>query len=246
MEGQLKIMKYFKLIGLCLAAVFAFSALSAASAPALPDFVPAGGKFPVGFLASSGSVILTASNGFRFECEESMAAGNMQDVMMALIRANASTCHTTIAGTRIPCGNHPGAASDLILTEPLLATLGYIEAGEKAGGKVGFLFQPEPPNTVDIKFECGLGGVNETIVITGALVAEVTPINTATNKFDLIVKATGSAQAITTFQLLTGSPAPLFMTGIALGVASGEPLVPAAGAATNLVITTNENVTIKA
>jgi hypothetical protein len=216
-------MKRISIIGLCLAAVCAFSAVTVASASAaLPEFVPKAGKtFPILFDFSSGKGRLVPKSTLlpTIECTTDLGEGDILGVM--LVRINMLTFHgCVVQGTTHPCTT-PGSPTGLILAVKLLGDLGYIKKNGEGGKETGIIFKPET-GTLFSEFKCE--GVEANVEVGGEIIGLVTSkLNefSKTAELTFALTAKRGEQAQETIELLSGLPEPLFMTGVHLTAFGG-------------------------
>lgn len=185
-------MRYAKLLGLSLVAVFAVGAVAVASASAvLPEFE---GPFPNGFTAKElgvGKVETVA--GRTVECGEAETSGSINAPKDALVKAILfKKCKSTAFGA----GNcqTAGHAEGDVTTTALLALLGYITKP-----KVGLLFEPESGVNF-ATFVCKTILGNENLTVKGTVICELTPVNTKGKSFVLTCKQTKGVQSPTSFE----------------------------------------------
>jgi hypothetical protein len=222
-EGQGKHMKRLSIVGLCLVAVCAFSAVTVAGASAaLPEFVPKAGKnFPILFDLSSGKGKLVPKSTLLpiIECATDLGEGTIIGTM--LVRINMLTFHGCIVqGTTHTCTT-PGSPTGLILAAKLLGDLGYIKKNGEGGKETGVIFKPET-GTLLFEFKCE--GIEANIEIGGEIVGLVT---SNLNKQEVIVEIKfvilgRGIQAKETIELLSSLPEPLFMKEVHLTAFGGQ------------------------
>jgi hypothetical protein len=204
-------MRQLKLATVVLTAVLAFGAISAANALALPEFV--GAKSEVAFTSTSGTSVLSGEElgiPATITCEKDETSGTILNHSMLVDKVVAKffgKCHQSING------GEPTTCEEPITTSAMMGELGYIKEKAKP---VGLLLKPES-GSVFATTKCG----STETVVEGEIVGEFPEINKALvnqynkslTKFELVFKASGTKQAVTTLELLTG-----FMTGIHLSV----------------------------
>lgn len=151
----------------------------------------------------------------RVECEKDLVNGGSFLVPGKLAEKFDITlsgkCAFLLGSTKPKC-------TEPILTHTLLGLLGFIKAGSLT---VGLLVKPET-GTEWLKAECE--GSN--VTVRGEVVGEIPEIGEKGNQYNKIItllevhfaRVAGkeNEQAVTTFELPTGFPAPLSMTGIGL------------------------------
>jgi hypothetical protein len=171
-------MKKFKIVGLCLVAVFAISAVVASTASAvLPEF-SAGAKEEMKFTSKSGAATLKVKGGITVKCSASTnegvilpgaskKEGSVTVKFTGCLAAGVDECHSA----------SPPAKPGEIITSLLKMELGYISKAKKEVG-------------VDLsaatlaEFTCEIG-TGETVKVTGSVIGKITPINVLTNTFEL-------------------------------------------------------------
>jgi hypothetical protein len=179
-------MKRMRIMGLCLVAVFAISAIGAVSASALPEVgrcvAKAKGKYtdanctklavkPVigtkerakgsgganGFTASGGEGVLETEGGTKVICKTQSAVGTYDEDTGAIKEVEGVTA--TFSGCELPiitASCQSGAEAGVIKTNVLQGPLGYIS---KAGKTVGQELTPFVKKGAFASFECGAGAV---------------------------------------------------------------------------------------
>ncbi len=160
-------MKRIRLIGLCLLAIFAASAATAASASALPEW---SGPFPKPLTSSSGVSKLETKAGMLVECVADTNEGEVTGPNTALVKVRYTGCELVLATGKIPCMT-PGAAPEEIVTFPLVGTLGYI-THTPTKTQVG-LDLSDPAAGLIAKFVCR----ETTVEVVGSVIGKITPIN---------------------------------------------------------------------
>jgi hypothetical protein len=97
------------IIGLCLAAVVAFSMVAAATASATAPTLLlklTSGSFPATFTSRNvGSSILKTANGNTLTCKKVTNKGTLENAHLGKITVIFEECETTILGHKGPCGN---------------------------------------------------------------------------------------------------------------------------------------------
>jgi hypothetical protein len=175
-------MKYFKSLGLCLAAVFALSAVVVNSAFAeKPEFLfPQGGtKRQFSSIEEAGKLV--TRKGEEIKCTGGTDTGEITGPKQAKDVLIAYTGCTAKAGLE-EYNCQSGATTGEIKSFDLLGRLGFIS---KANKEVGILFNPETgrannPRTLFAEFECvnkKTGGKNNFIKVKGSIIGAIAPVN---------------------------------------------------------------------
>jgi hypothetical protein len=191
-------MKRFRIVGLCLMAVFAFSAIAASAASAaLPEWL---GKFPTKFTSHSGEAVLKVSTS-KVKCASSTNSGQITNAKEGTVVVTFSGCK--LSGT-FPCTSGGGAGPEQIITSTLNMGLGYITKSTKdvgvdlkgTGGATGNLLA---------EFECNDEGALLPARVKGSVIGLITPINSLalTFKLNFAENATTKKQAV---EKLEGEP----------------------------------------
>jgi hypothetical protein len=192
-------MKRFKIVGLCLMAVFALSAVVASSASAAlePEFT---GSFPNNFTSLAlGSSELKAP-GLTVTCAHLSNSGVITGAKMGSVDVTFTGC---LLSNTFPC-NSAGAASEEIRTTLLLMTPGYIKKG--APTEVGVQLEPAAAGGAFTAFTCHIiiGEEPEQTVsaeVKGAVIGNITPLKTQTLEFELsFSEGAGSVQSVAKFE----------------------------------------------
>jgi len=195
-------------------AVMAFGAFAASSASATPEFKGLTGVTDIHF---TGRSLVTTLRGLNagvlgtISCEKDLASGLILVPSMLvdnILLQFHGKCTQKVGSTETGCGT-------LILTKPLHGIVGWINKGATP---VGLLLHPES-GTVFATVVCG----TNTTTVEGEIVAEIPELNEAREnqynnsrtEYELVLKASGETQGVTTFELLGGT----FMTGVSLKVA---------------------------
>lgn len=152
-------------------AVLAFGAIAATSASAaLPEFIPTGGAFPVGFTSTSltgQEQILETTGGATVKCKKATTAGEFtSNGHLGSIHILFKECSTVVIFEG-PCGN-PTASTKEILVQGLFH-IGYTNVSKK---EVGVLINSDTSPLA--KFECEVLGIKETVNVTGEVVGAMT------------------------------------------------------------------------
>jgi hypothetical protein len=170
-------MKQFRVVGLCLATVVAFSviAVSAASA-ALPEFL---GTFPTNFTSHSGEAVLKAATS-KVKCVSTSNTGQITGAKTGTVLVTFSGCK--LSGT-FPCKS-PGAGAEEIMTFSLDMTLGYISSATEDVG-VDFKGLGGAEKNLLAEFECNDEGTLIPAKIKGSVIGLITPLGASTLTFTL-------------------------------------------------------------
>lgn len=160
-------MMRFRIIGLCLMAGIAGSAIVSASAcAALPEF---SGPFPKSVTSKSGIALIETVGGAKASCQAGTNTGEVTGPKTGTTILRLTGCVVL----SFKCTS-PGAAEGEIVSNPLSITLGYIN---KALLDVGVSLESATGGPI-AEFKCGPVDVTE----TGSLIGRITPI-------DKVVKA---------------------------------------------------------
>jgi len=191
-------MKRIQIIGLCFAAVLAFSAVSATGAYATPEFTkPSGGAFPQHFTSTGGAGTLSTAN-HTVTCPESKDLGKIlaepstTSSMLGDLEVTFEKCKSTDFGGGA-CTT-AGQASGIILTPEYKWHIGALREPTTGHHDVLLLVLSKPPTT----FVCAnsfVGNVN--ISVEGNLVGLIletdasghTQIGVATNTIEVEFEA---------------------------------------------------------
>ncbi|MGH2864524.1 MAG: hypothetical protein ACRDJX_04660 [Solirubrobacteraceae bacterium] len=168
-----EIMKRIKIIGLALVAVFALSAVVAASASAaLPEFVPGAAKTK--FTSKSGESFLEASKQV-IKCKSDTNKGELVGTTKKEDTVTVTFLGCESLTLKAKCQNT--TTKGKIVTNLLVSLLGYINAAKK---EVGLSLSPKTAGGLFAEFECaevkvkvgegtGKGG--------NSVIGRVTPVN---------------------------------------------------------------------
>ena len=170
-------MKSIKIMGLCLVAAFAVSAVAVATASATkPEFRFSGTKRA--FSSKSGAGTLYASNGAEVKCtldtDDGEIGGASGTDLVTNVLVSFTKCTLTLLGKTGECKT-VGANKEEVRTNILEGQLGYIK--KTAPVEVGLVLKPKSPNTVFATLECVNGSVTRTIEVKGEIVGKIAPIN---------------------------------------------------------------------
>jgi hypothetical protein len=214
-------MKTIRIIGLCLAAVFAFSAIAVASASATPEILfktPTGG-FPTKFtsknLPSPHAIAKLVTAKHTVECAEQTDKGTLTDAHLGTVEVTFTKCKEGA----IPCQN--GATSGQIVA-PLSFHLGLEHNSSSTEVPALLLLLPENKETkvFEFKFEC----FGVPVVVKGSVIGLLLTLaggSVATGikltSFCLTLTQAGGVQNSKEFLLsLVGGGTGSLMTGINL------------------------------
>src|ERR1700691_33037 len=180
-------MKRFKIIGLCLVAAFAFSAVVAsASVAALPEWH---GPFPKPFTSLSGPGTLETAGAMKnkIKCASDGNVGEITAAKAGVVLVTFLGCKQGIN----PCRNE---GTENIMTEKLKMTLGYINETTKL---VGVALEPEAGKKEPLaKFHCDIDGVEAIVEVKGSVIGDITPVNTLTDLYTLSFVQSKGVQAV--------------------------------------------------
>ncbi len=167
-------MKRIRILGVALAAVFAFGAVAIASAAKMPEFKPATNE---GKSTSTTATFTEEGEIFSITCKENTGTSTIKTATTGTFTETFNKCKA--AGIETCTGE--GEKSGVIKVTGSF-TLGLIKK-EEAGA--GIEFKPEPT-----KFECA----GTKIEVTGCAAGPVTPTETSTTKFTVSLKAKSGKQ----------------------------------------------------
>jgi hypothetical protein len=199
-------MKRIQIIGLCMAAVFAFSAIAAASAFAEPEFVAkAGQTFPKHFTSRGGSAQLATVGGSEIECTSTLDLGRILPVpsttksMLGDIKFTFHKCSIVKGvGSGTEC-NSTGEPKGLITTPLYVFHLGKLK--ELTAGKKHVLILLLVTNT---KFSCGIIGVTVEGNLVGVFpeenAAKEKQFNEFRNSVEVVFKGAAGKQEFKEFE----------------------------------------------
>jgi hypothetical protein len=177
------IRSHMKVMGLCLVAAFAMSAVAAATASATkPEFRFSGTKTQ--FSSKSGATTFTQKvsgtseeNGATFKCEKGVDTGEVEGASGTDKATNIVIllldCSSTVVAKTFTCTT-PGQEAGVIKTSVLEGQLGYISESAKT---VGLVLKPKSPATLFAEFECTKGTEKIAVKVRGELIGKVTPVN---------------------------------------------------------------------
>jgi hypothetical protein len=184
-------MKRFRIVGLCLMAVFAFSAIAASAASAaLPEWL---GTFPTPFTSHGGEAILKVGTVSKVKCASTTNTGSITGPKLGTVLVNFTGCK--LSGS-FPC-NSPGAGTEEIMTFTLDMTLGYITKSTKDVG-VALKGLGGAEKNLLAEFECNDEGALLPARVKGSVIGLITPIGVSTLTFTLnfAENATTKKQAV--------------------------------------------------
>ena len=194
---------------MALVAVFAVSALAAASAAAQPEFVTA--TFPVKFSAKGGPGTLETKTGLKVTCSSSKATGSIETaVKVGQVFVEFEGCKTTVTGINLTCG--PGGT----ITSLELAAVVWLEPGTQKTTKEPVIvltpaaFKEPGPDVNFAKFTCeNTAKFKEVLTVQGgSLIGKISPKNTKTKKFNLTFNQTGGVQELLKLESAGGTVTP--------------------------------------
>jgi hypothetical protein len=176
-------MKSIKIMGLCLVAAFAMSAVASATASAIgPLFLFTGSA--TGFSSKSGAGILTQkasstsnANGAEVKCKADSDLGEIEGpkqtdrVINVLVLFTG--CTSVITAKEYTCTTS-GQAAGVIKTNQLEGQLGYISESKKT---VGLVLKPQSPATLFAEFECTRNTEKVAIKVRGEIIGEIKEVN---------------------------------------------------------------------
>jgi hypothetical protein len=181
-------MKRIRIVGLCLVAAFALSAIVATSAMAAKHE----NKGPIKYKSSSGIAFLEIEGGGKVECKTSTAAGEITSATAGTVTATFVGCETL----EKKCAS-AGQTAGTIVTNLLATSTGYVN---KAKAEVGTDFKPASGEVL-AEFTCK-GAAPPTVVnrVKGSVIGRLAPPNemSTTSKSDL--KNSGGKQEVEKFE----------------------------------------------
>jgi len=189
-------MRLTKMIGLCLAAMFAVSGLAASGASAAPEFLHEGKEvLKKGFTVKSKSgatLIEIAGTKYKIVCSSSTSTGRIKGKSeVEGVVAKFKGCKAKESEELHECevsSTSPLGGKEEIITKTLKGRLGEV-ASTEAGTERGLLLLPNSGTvyvTIKSSTECL---PQETSEVKGSLIGEVKPIKTLKSKGELIYKS---------------------------------------------------------
>ena len=179
-------MKRIKIVGLCLVAAFALSAIVASSALAAKHI----NKGPIVIHAVSGIAFLELEKGAgKVECKTSETTGEITSATGGTVVATFHGCETLGK----VCASE-GAPAATIITKLLATETGYVGVG---GTKVGGDFKPAS-GVYLAEFECP-GSPDIFNKVKGSVIGEITPANSMSTESKSILKESGGKQEFEKF-----------------------------------------------
>jgi hypothetical protein len=199
-------MRRFKIVGLCLIAVFAVTAFaSSAASAALPEFkvcakaVKVGKTTPTGEFsdksctvkAAGGKYLLESGLGKKTAIKTKSKAAILETPGAGTVECKSSKSGGNTAGTKEETGvivefktctsigkkcNSPGAKAGTIKTNALHGVLGYLS---KSPLKVGIALSPEKSGAFDAEFNCEGLGVQTFGTVIGQVTGDINVISKA-------------------------------------------------------------------
>lgn len=201
-------MKYLKMLGLAALAALAVMAMAGAGMARASEPKMEPNSFPVVFSGSGAtSALETTSEGGKVrtvECSANSFTGEIQSfttLKNVIFKFTGCTASGPF-GTKWACVS-AGAASGEVRTVSLTGTLVYLSPGSSAAG---MLFSPEGGATF-MSFTCKGIFLSETLTVTGAVIAKLSPVNSLTNVFMLTFGQTGGHQVPETYLASSGCAA---------------------------------------
>jgi hypothetical protein len=186
-------MRRFRIMGLCLVAAFAMSAIAVSSAVAAPEYYTnkntctgkfgtlwAGGTCPkTGKVLAATKVAYTNTGagtshlegGLKIECSSDTGKGDLEGPKKTVkLKVTYKGCHES--GNSTPCENKT-TLLEQIITEPIKGEL--TEASKTEGGGLVVANRLEPEKTLFAKFVCGTTGHTINVEVKGKILAAVSP-----------------------------------------------------------------------
>jgi hypothetical protein len=205
-------MKSIRIMGLCLVAAFALSAVVTSSAFAeKPEFLFPNGGSKRQFSSVDGAGKLETTKGETVECSGGRDTGEITGAKQASdVLISYTGCRAKVGLEEWKCQS--GATAEEIKTFDLLGRLGFIN---KTNKEVGILFNPETgkannPKNLFAEFECTnvkTGGKSINIKVKGSVIGSITPVNT-------LIEPSGTQEfAEITFKESKGKPEPKNLEG---------------------------------
>jgi hypothetical protein len=185
-------LKRFRVVGLCLAAMFAFSAVAVAAAQAaeftvFPD--------PIVKATAKAGELLTVGNR-DIKCEGGSTTGKVET---ATTTVNKEIVYTGCKSTKFGAGSCQNGVKGEIKTNELEGRL--VETAESKTG-VAIVFKPKT-GTVFATFECETFLGAEKIKVTGEAGCEASPVKVKSTKGEVICTQTKGVSSIKAFKTKT-------------------------------------------
>jgi len=155
-------MKRMRVMGLCLVAVFAVGAATAASASALPEFT---GPFPKAFTSTSKASLFETVGANKTKCSADTNSGAITGPQSGEIKIVFTGCKLG----KTPC-NTLGVPPGTIATSLLSMRIGYINKAKKEVGAD----LVEPAGLPILEYGCGSSVF---VHVVGSVIGRITPIN---------------------------------------------------------------------
>jgi hypothetical protein len=154
-------MRRMRVVGLCLVAILAVGAATAASASALPEFT---GPFPKAFTSTSKASLLETVSGKKTKCAADTNTGKITGPQSGEIQITFTGCKLGSAAC-----NTPAAAPGTIITSMLSMRIGYINKAKKEVGA-----DLVEPTSGFLAYGCG---PLLFVKVTGSVIGRITPVN---------------------------------------------------------------------
>jgi hypothetical protein len=156
--------------------------------------------FPATFTGSGGAGVLeTVAEGTKVRtvnCTGNTSSGEVNSatsVKGVLVKFTGCTTSGPF-GLTVPCKSS-GASAKEIRTVALKGSTAYLI---KSSNRAGIVLSPESGTTFS-EFTCTLLGVTVELKVTGSVVGELTPVNTSTTAYSLILKQSAGHQEFENF-----------------------------------------------
>lgn len=194
-------MRRFRIMGLCLVAAFAMSAIAVSSAVAAPEYYTEAAKKVVLLkptqkvaYTNTGSGISHLEGGLKIECTADTGKGDLEGPKKTVkLKVTYTGCHES--GKTTPCENKT-TVLEKIITEPIKGEL--TEASKTEGGALVVANRLEPEKTLFAKFVCGTTGHTLNVEVKGKILAAVTPtfVKSSFTEAELKAKLSTSGKSI--------------------------------------------------
>lgn len=216
-------MKRINIVGLCLVAAFAFSAVAATSALALPEFVmKAGSVLPIKFAGTDAKASKLLTKNSVVECTADSSAGEVTGPMTF---AKVVIKFTGCKSSGFECESSKAKKGEIV-TNSLKGELGETAVNSK----VGVTLEPETSGGLLAKFTCFI----VTAEVSGSVIGEIptASLNKSLASFNLVYAANAAMeQEIQEIKLLSETKKALHLSAFgeaATQVAEGKiELLPA-------------------